>query len=202
MAKVSVREKIVAAGAQCFHALGYNACGVQEIVDAACVPKGSFYNHFKAKELLAREVLSNYWASARLDILADKSIAPLERLRVHFEHIAARYKRAGFQRGCLVTKFINEVSELTPQLQSDLESELRRWVALVAEAIRDGQADASISTAVNADQAARFLIDGWAGATGAMKLAASRGPLDDFLSVIFGIVLRADAPKKQRNAQA
>jgi len=50
MAKLSVREKIVAAGAERFHALGYNACGVQEIVDAAGVPKGSFYNYFKAKD--------------------------------------------------------------------------------------------------------------------------------------------------------
>jgi len=44
-----------------FTALGYSACGVQEIVDAAGVPKGSFYNYFKAKELLAVEVLGTYW---------------------------------------------------------------------------------------------------------------------------------------------
>ena len=107
MAKLSVREKIVAAAAERFHTLGYNACGVQEIVDAAGVPKGSFYNYFKAKELLAREVLNNYWADAGLDILADKSIAPLERLRRHFQHIASRYKKFGFENGCLVPKFMH-----------------------------------------------------------------------------------------------
>jgi TetR/AcrR family transcriptional regulator, transcriptional repressor for nem operon len=200
MAKVSARSKILTAGLQCFHSLGYNACGVQEILDAAGVPKGSFYNHFKAKELLAREVLSNYWRSARIDVLSDKSIAPLERLRQHFEHIAARYERTGYQHGCLVTKFINEVSNSTPQLQSDLQSDMRRWLALIAEVIRDGQADASISAAVDTDQAARFLIDGWAGATGAMRLAASRRPLDEFLSLAFGIILRADASQTQRTA--
>jgi TetR/AcrR family transcriptional repressor of nem operon len=202
MAKLSVREKIVAAAAQRFHALGYNACGVQEIVDAAGVPKGSFYNYFKAKELLAREVLNNYWGAARLDILADKSLAPLERLRQHFEHIASRYKKAGFQNGCLVTKFINEVSNLTPQLHLELETELGRWTALVAETIRDGQADGSISAAIDADQTARFLIEGWGGATGAMKLSASRGPIDDFLAVAFGIVLQARTPQQRRKARA
>ena len=59
MAKLSVRDKIVSAAAERFHALGYNACAVQDIVDAAGVPKGSFDNYFKAKELLAREVLTN-----------------------------------------------------------------------------------------------------------------------------------------------
>src|SRR5271154_3760307 len=102
MAKPTVREKIVAAAQERFHTLGYNACGVQEIVDAAGVPKGSFYNYFKAKELLAREVLNNYWAGGRLDVLADKTLPPLERLRQHFEHIASRYKKVGFENGCLV----------------------------------------------------------------------------------------------------
>ncbi len=48
-----VREKIVSAAIDRFHALGFSACGVQEIVDKAGVPKGSFYNYFKTKELLA-----------------------------------------------------------------------------------------------------------------------------------------------------
>jgi TetR/AcrR family transcriptional repressor of nem operon len=198
MAKSSVREKIVAAAAERFHALGYNACGVQEIVDAAGVPKGSFYNYFKAKELLAREVLNNYWGAARLDMLADKTVAPLERLRQHFEHIASRYKKAGFEHGCLVTKFVNEVSDLTPQLQVDLEGDIGRWSRLIAETIRDGQADGSISRAIDADRAARFLIGGWGGATGAMKLAANRAPIDDFLSVAFGVVLQPGSPQRQR----
>jgi TetR/AcrR family transcriptional repressor of nem operon len=202
MAKVSVREKLVAVATQRFHTLGYNACGVQEIVDAAGVPKGSFYNYFKAKELLAREVLSNYWGAARLDVLADTSIAPLERLRQHFEHIAARYEKAGFQNGCLVTKFINEVSDLTPQLQSELKSELDRWAVLIAAVVRDGQADGSISTVLDPGQAARFLIEGWGGATGAMRLSASRGPIDDFLSIAFGVVLKASAPQQRRKVRA
>jgi TetR/AcrR family transcriptional repressor of nem operon len=202
MAKPTVREKIVAAAQERFHALGYNACGVQEIVDAAGVPKGSFYNYFKAKELLAREVLNNYWAGARLDVLADKAIAPLKRLRQHFEHIASRYKAFGFNNGCLVTKFIHEVSDSTPLLQADLRRQVGKWTALIAETIREGQADGSISTAIDADTTARFLIEGWAGVTGAMKLGASRAPIDDFFSVALGTLLRSSAPaRKQRKAR-
>ena len=200
MAKISVRERIVAAATERFHALGYNACGVQEIVDAAGVPKGSFYNHFKAKELLAREVLSNYWGAAGLDALADKSSAPIARLRKHFEFIASRYKAAGFQNGCLVTKFINEASDLTPHLQLDLRRELARWSALIAETIRDGQADGSISAALGPEQTAAFLIEGWAGATGSMKLAASRRPIDNFLSVAFDVVLPSGVSQRRRKS--
>ena len=193
MAKPSVREKIVAAAAERFHALGYNACGVQEIVDAAGVPKGSFYNYFKAKELLAREVLNNYWADAGLEILADKSIAPLERLRRHFQNIASRYKKFGFENGCLVPKFMHEVSDSTPLLRTDLRRQIARWTALIAEAIREGEADRTISTSIDAETTARFLIDSWGGVTGAMKLTASRAPIDDFFAVAFGTVLQPGA---------
>jgi TetR/AcrR family transcriptional regulator, transcriptional repressor for nem operon len=203
VAKLSVREKIVAAAAERFHALGYNACGVQEIVDAAGVPKGSFYNYFKAKELLAREVLNNYWADAGLDILADESIAPLERLRRHFKHIASRYKKFGFENGCLIPKFMHEVSDSTPLLRADLRRQVARWTARIAEAIREGQADRSISTSIDAETTARFLIESWGGVTGAMKLAASRAPLDDFFSVAFGALLRPGTPAlRQRKTRA
>jgi TetR/AcrR family transcriptional repressor of nem operon len=198
MAKLSVREKIVAAAAERFHALGYNACGVQEIVDSAGVPKGSFYNYFKAKELLAREVLNNYWADAGLDILADKSIVPLERLRRHFQHIVSRYKKFGFENGCLVPKFMHEVSDSTPLLRTDLRRQVARWTALIAEAIRAGQADRTISNSIDAETTARFLIESWGGATGAMKLAASRAPIDDFFSVAFGTLLQPGAPTLRR----
>jgi TetR/AcrR family transcriptional repressor of nem operon len=194
VAKLSVREKIVAAAAERFHALGYNACGVQEIVDAAGVPKGSFYNYFKAKELLAREVLNDYWADAGLDMLADKSIAPLERLRRHFQHVASRYKKFGFENGCLVAKFMHEVSDSTPLLRTDLRRQVARWTALIAGAIREGQADRTISNSVDAETTARFLIETWGGVTGAMKLAASRAPVDDFFSVAFGTLLQPSAP--------
>jgi len=200
MAKPTVREKIVAAAQERFHALGYNACGVQEIVDAAGVPKGSFYNYFKAKEKLACEILDNYFAGARLDILADKSIAPLERLRQHFEHMASRFKKVGFGNGCLFVKFTHEVSDSTPLLRTDLRRQVGKWTALITETIREGQADGSISTAIAADTTARFLVQGWCGATGAMKLAASSAPMDDFLSVTFGTLLQpgAQAPKQRR----
>jgi len=193
MAKRSVREKIVSAAAERFHALGYSACGVQEIVDAAGVPKGSFYNYFKAKELLAREILENYWAGAQLETLADKSIAPMVRLRRHFEHVASRYKNFGFEKGCLVAKFVNEVSDSTPLLQKDLRSQVARWTALIADTVREGQADGSISKTADPDATARFLVEGWAGMTGAMKLAASRVPIDEFFSVAFGTLLQPGA---------
>ena len=53
MAKPSARDRILDAAVQTLHERGFNGCGVQDITDAAGVPKGSFYSHFDSKEALA-----------------------------------------------------------------------------------------------------------------------------------------------------
>ncbi len=188
--KPSVRDKIVAAALDRFHALGFNACGVQEIVDKAGVPKGSFYNYFKAKELLALEVIAVYTQGSRREMLADRSVPPVERLRRHFEFLASRYAAFGFERGCLMGNLAAESSEEMPLLRNALRQSLARWTDLVAEAIREGQADGSIDAALDADKFARFLINAWEGAVVRMKIMHDRQPLDDFLSVALESLLR------------
>ena len=188
--KLSTREKIVSAAADRFHEFGYSACGVQEIVDAAGVPKGSFYNHFKAKELLAVEVLGTYWQDVKIDLLADKSVGPVERIRGHFEHIASLYAQFGYERGCLIGKFVQELSETTPRIRDDVVAEIVRWIKLLASTIREGQADGSIAPELDADRIARFLINSWGGAAAGMKIVKSRAPLDDFFSTTFSLLLK------------
>ena len=116
----SVRDKIVVAALDRFQALGFSACGVQEIVDRAGVPKGSFYNYFKSKELLAVEVLEVYAEGSRRETLADQSVAPVERLRAHFEFLASRYAGFGYGKGCLIG---NIAAKLGQKLEWDAESE-------------------------------------------------------------------------------
>ena len=60
MAKANVKEQIVTTSLNLLHSKGFNATSVQDITDAAGVPKGSFYNHFSSKEALGLEVLQRY----------------------------------------------------------------------------------------------------------------------------------------------
>ena len=41
------KEQILEAGMGLIYAQGYNATGIQDIANAAGVPKGSFYNYFQ-----------------------------------------------------------------------------------------------------------------------------------------------------------
>ena len=45
-----IRKKLLEAGVSIFIDQGYHGTGIQEVVDTAGIPKGSFYNYFKSKE--------------------------------------------------------------------------------------------------------------------------------------------------------
>jgi TetR/AcrR family transcriptional regulator, transcriptional repressor for nem operon len=179
----TVRDKIVHAALERFHALGFSACGVQEIVDKAGVPKGSFYNYFESKELLALEVLKVYAAGSKREMLADKSVPPLKRIRGHFNFLASRYAGFGYGKGCLVGNIAAEASDNMPIIRKALAQGLAGWSKLLATVIREGQKDGSIDARVDADETARFLINSWEGAVIRMKLTSSRQPLDDFFAI-------------------
>ena len=60
-ANPETRSRLLERGADLICSRGFNAIGLQEITDAAGVPKGSFYNYFDSKEAFAVEILSEYW---------------------------------------------------------------------------------------------------------------------------------------------
>ena len=95
---------------------GFNASSVQDIADAAGVPKGSFYNHFKSKEALAAESVTAYGqGSTDRGILTDRAVPGLTRLKGHFDTLNDHFPRCN--EGCLVGKFMAEVSEDTPEIR-------------------------------------------------------------------------------------
>ena len=86
MPRPSAREQIVQAGLKCLVEKSFNGVGVQDITATAGVPKGSFYNHFESKEALGAEIVERYGADMRRrELLSNKSIPPLERLRRHYD---------------------------------------------------------------------------------------------------------------------
>jgi TetR/AcrR family transcriptional repressor of nem operon len=182
------------AALELFHEVGFNGSSVQDIVDRAGVPKGSFYNYFKAKELLALEVLETYSKGSNREVLTDKTLAPMERLRRHFESMASRYQHFGYRKGCLIGNVAAETSEEMPMIREAILKSLSKWTELIAAAIREGQGDKSISTNLPADALARFLINSWEGAVIRMKIVGSREPLDDFFAVGFLLFTRKEKP--------
>ena len=84
MVTKSTREHLIDVGVGLMHRNGYNATGLTEILNAADVPKGSFYHHFSSKEDFAAAVLERYAmrvGALTVALVNDTTIPPLKRLR-------------------------------------------------------------------------------------------------------------------------
>src|ERR1700751_357083 len=84
MARPSLREKLASSAVDTLHTHGFRGCSIQDITQAAGVPKGSFFNHFENKEDLAIDALRRYLDGSRPDLLLQEGVQPLQRLKNHF----------------------------------------------------------------------------------------------------------------------
>ncbi|NBM15260.1 TetR/AcrR family transcriptional regulator [Streptomyces sp. GC420] len=190
MARASLRENLVAAAVQQFHAHGYAATGVKDITDAAGAPKGSFYNHFESKEALAVVALDRYGAGRRLDGLRDTSVAPLARLRQHFEFLRDESIGADFTRGCLVGDLAVEVADHSEAVRETARKSFEEWMDALAFAIAEAQQAGDVAKTVDSSTLARFVLSAWEGALISARADRSARAFEAFFTIVFGVLLR------------
>ncbi len=190
MVRSNVRQKIVDAGLKVLIEKGFNGCAVQDITEAAGVPKGSFYNHFESKEALGAEVVERYGRdNPRRATLADKSIPPLQRLRAHFARLNEAYTDARFGRGCLLGNFSAELSDQSQLIRERLADLYLSWSTDIATVIAEAQTNGSIATKAPAADLAAFLLDAYEGALLRTRVEKSGRGFDRFMTVAFTQIL-------------
>ncbi|SDW44581.1 TetR/AcrR family transcriptional regulator, transcriptional repressor for nem operon [Amycolatopsis xylanica] len=191
MARASLREQIVDAAYEQFHQHGYHGCGVKLITDSAGVPKGSFYNHFESKEALALVVMERYGDTRRVPDLVNRDAAePLARLRAHFEFLASDIEKHGYRRGCVFGNFANEAADHSPVIRAGLVAAFDSWSEAVVSAIREAQADGSITSTQDPEVLGRFLVNAWEGAIVGERAAKDGSSFAAFFAVAFDTLLR------------
>ncbi|WP_346538827.1 TetR family transcriptional regulator C-terminal domain-containing protein [Micromonospora sp. DPT] len=183
MARKSTREEIVTAALDRFHARGYNAAGVNDITQAAGVPKGSFYNHFDSKEALAIVALERYGDGRRLEDLTDSSVPPVQRLRSHFEFLRDEVVRYDYHRGCLYGNFGTEIVDHRDAIRDAVRHSLDKWASLIATTLVEAQRAGTIRADVDPEVTAGFLVNAWEGTLIRARTDRSPAAFDAFFSM-------------------
>ncbi|MEC5406500.1 TetR family transcriptional regulator C-terminal domain-containing protein [Paraburkholderia sp. MPAMCS5] len=186
------RDELLSAGLRMLHAGGYSATGIQEIVDKASVPKGSFYNHFDSKEAFGAEVVDCYFnrsLSELQPLFRDNTLSPLERLQAYFDKRIRSLKAAGYVRGCLMGNLSLEVADHSAAIRERIAANFKTWTGLLEECIAAAQSTGEIRNQLPATMLAQFLLNSWEGALLRMRVEKSDVPLKEFREVIFHSVL-------------
>ncbi|MET3521830.1 TetR/AcrR family transcriptional regulator [Mesorhizobium abyssinicae] len=187
MPRPSVKEKLIDAGLRTLHKRGFNGCAVQDITEAAGVPKGSFYNHFPSKEVLGLEALERYWqgSASRRAILGDETLSPVERLRRHFNSLSEAVSRYDFEKGCLIGNFSAELPDQSPPIRDGLAVIYAGWTCAIEICVREAQQTGQLRTGADPAAVAAFLVNAWEGAVLRAKVDKHGEALEQFDEVVF-----------------
>ncbi len=190
--KPGTRESLIQTGMRMMHAEGYTASGIQSIVEAAEIPKGSFYNHFASKEAFGAEVTDAYFdrgLGKLRDFLCDPTIAPLKRLEAYFDDRIEAFRAAEYARGCLLGNLTAEVADHSTLIRGHLAEHLGGWSKFFEDCIAEAQKHGKIHNRLPAALLGRFVLNSWEGALLRMRAEKSDAPLLEFKKVIFGVLL-------------
>jgi TetR/AcrR family transcriptional repressor of nem operon len=177
-ASLDTRQRILDAALDQFHFRGYNGTSVQDIMDAAGSPKGTFYNHFSSKQDLAVEALRLYAGNIGLESLAGPTVgSPLERIDKHLAHIVGLGLAVFAERGCLMANLAGEVPAHSQVVASALGAYLDGWVTNLAALIDEAKEAGELTTDIASTDLAEFIVAAFEGGAVKAKATSSAEPI-------------------------
>ncbi len=183
----ATKQRLLDAGLALLLEHGYNGLGIQTVLAATGIPKGSFYHHFKDKENFALQVIDQYMQGvhAGLDAcLGDPAIPPLDRVRRFFEMTRQHYRSEGYM-GCLLGGLGQELSGVSDVFRRKIEWCFSKIADRIAVCIEEARQRGDIRADSNAGQMAGLLVDCWEGAALRSRLRRDPRPLDVMLDFYF-----------------
>src|SRR4051812_31497305 len=173
----TTKERILDAAEEIMLAKSFHSVGLNEILSAVRVPKGSFYHYFVSKEQFGVELIRHYVReqTARLRrFFGEPELKALDRFSAYWNYVIGRMTDCSCAGGaCLVAKLSLEVATFSEPMRQELADGLREWRGLFASAIREGQHDGSIRRDLEPVEAAMMIQNSWQGAIQGVQVERS-----------------------------
>lgn len=177
----AVRDSILANGQRIMAGKGFSAVGINEILTASNVPKGSFYHYFGSKDAFGVAMLESYFDDylAELDAtLATPGLDMAQRLMKYWADWQDTQSFFDCQGKCLAVKLGAEVADLSEPMRHALKKGTAGIVDRLASAIETGIAEGSLSVDATPRIAAQSLYQLWLGASVMVKIVRDMQPFD------------------------
>jgi len=192
--KQDTKTALLQAGMDLMMEKGYTNTGVNDVLNALGIPKGSFYHHFDSKENYAVEIIRAFdagYSEMLIRTLRNPKQSPLNRLRTFCEEKKAMLVAQSCRRGCLIGNLSQEMSDQSEVLRQELSRVMNHWQEIIAECIKEGQKLKEIKGSRSARELAELFSVGWSGAVTRAKTIKSIEPVDTFIDLMLNDVLKA-----------
>ncbi|XVV04410.1 TetR/AcrR family transcriptional regulator [Actinosynnema sp. CA-248983] len=138
--RTDTRQRMVRTAADLFHAQGYHATGLNQVLAEGGAPKGSLYFHFPGgKEQLAVEAV-NLAADdlcTALRAVFDSTPDPLQALEEVIAMLGERLERTDFREGCPISTVALDASAESEPIREACASAYDSWQRVIADHLGD-----------------------------------------------------------------
>ena len=158
-------------------AKGFAAVGLNQLLGAAGIPKGSFYYYFPSKEAFGKDLLDHYFEKDLLQIdeaLSEPGRNARERLIAYWRIFRANQEHDDPNGKCLAVKLGAEVSDMSEDMRLALKAGTSAIISRLSLVLREGVADGSIAISGSPNATAQTLYQLWMGASLISKISHDR----------------------------
>ena len=181
-------EEVMQEALDAFWEHGYVATSMQDLQEEMGLNRGSLYGTFGDKKKLFLAVLDKYYTQRVEDFqrVLDDPQSPRQALRDLLDRVAREVASDEGSRGCLAAKAAMELAPHDKDVAAWLKRFHRRNVAMVARTIERGQEQGEISRKLDAESAARFVLNNIAG----LRLLGTTSPSPAEVKAVIELILK------------
>ncbi|OPA90277.1 TetR family transcriptional regulator [Pseudomonas fluorescens] len=163
---------------------GFSAVGLNEILQAAEVPKGSFYHYFSSKDAFGVVLLDTYFDNylhGMQQLFDAPGLSHCAKLMCYWQAWTDNQTGCTDAGKCLAVKLGAEVSDLSEPMRLALQRGTSRTIELLATSLRRGVEDGSLVLEHGPHTLAPQLYALWLGASVMSKITRTSAPFDEAL---------------------
>ena len=183
--RLDKRDLILAKGAEVMTRRGYHGAGVQEIVQAAGVPKGSFYHYFASKEEFALQALQQVYQprlARYAEALGNPLLSPRERILGYYAELVEHFARQErLEYHCFIGSLSFEMSELLPAIGQQVEAVLQQSALTLQHCLEQAQQAGELAADEDCANLAAFIANAWQGVLTRLKVGSQTQPVEEFV---------------------
>lgn len=164
------KERIMEAAEEIMLEKGFHSVGLNQILTAVKVPKGSFYHYFKSKDEFGVELLKYYLTrttSLKREMLLSvtQETNPVRRLFDYLDGGLAYIQKIDGKFPCLVLKMASEVTDLSESMRKELAKGFEDWIGIFKDVLDEAVEKKLLHDNFDTRAEAELFQDLWSGAT-------------------------------------
>lgn len=181
-------DDILEKGEELLRQQGYNNTGIEDILKACGIPKGSFYNFFKSKEDFGVKALDHYGDKQYefvSSILINPNLSPLQRLKQFYNTVIGVNVSENCKYGCLVGNLSQEMGGINDNIGLAADRNFKRIIKLIETCVAEAQEAGEVRNDFPADELADYLHTSFYGALVRSKAGQNPQPFTHFSKMAF-----------------